>query len=569
MDGPDGGTRRAGMLDGMEQRPTAHGGQHETSRTLSASAGARLAAALREDRTGVRPGPFTGSPVADEPAPPRLPPEEGLEPVQRLGGTSWLVREARSGEQFVLRACPVEPGPHRDRSWSAVRSLAVALAGREDPCVVAVRGLLGPAEEPVGLVEDFLAGGSLAERLSGRDRLEPADVARVLRDAATGLATLHALGRCHGGLTARQILFRTPERPEAHGTPAGSAAAGVAVPGAAAVRAGTTAGTPEDDVRDLAVVGWAALTGRSPSGDAHRVPLAVLRPDAPSGLVRAVEASLDADPSARPTARELADRLATPHEPGPGAGTTPTTRTARRPGRGGGTAPATYRARSGAARRTVLVGGLALLLAAGGTVLLGQQDSSPPPPPSPDTATAAAPAPPVTPGQSGTASPGRERPRATSPSTAPDPRRAVRELVARRGQALRTGDARLLEEVYAPGADAAAADRDTIARAAGTDDGSFDELLLEVESLRDAPPGSAAAPAEPGTVALLAEVRVDGYRGEPDGAPSVVRSGQGWLQSVVVTLVDGDRGWRLARVEPAAGAPPGTGADPAREDPRG
>ncbi|MFI7579957.1 hypothetical protein [Kocuria kalidii] len=548
----------------MEQRPAAHGGQHETSRTLSASARARLAAALREDRTGARPGPFVGTPAEDGPAPPRLPPEDGLEPVHRLGGSSWLVREVRSGEQFVLRACPAEPGPQRDRSWRAVRSLAVALAGREDPCVVAVRGLLGPVEAPVGLVEDFLAGGSLAERLSGRDRLDPVAVASVLRDAATGLAALHALGRCHGGLTARQILFRTPERQEGHGTPEGAAAAG-----AAAVRAGTTAGRPEDDVRDLAVVGWAALTGRSPSDDAHRVPLAVLRPDAPSGLVRAVEASLDADPSARPTARELADRLASPHEPGPGAGAAPTTRPARRPGRGGGSTPTTDPSRSATGRRLLLGGGLALVLASGAAVLLGQQDSSPRPSPAVTARATVTAALPVTSEPSGPAAHGGARPDATPPATAADPRRAVRELVARRGAALRTGDARLLEEVYAPGADAAAADREAIAHADGAGDGVFDELLLEVESVRDPPPGTAAGSSEPGTVALLAEVRVDGYRGEPDGAPSVVPSGRGWLQTVVVTLVDGERGWRLARVEPAAGAPPRTGADPAREDPRG
>lgn len=554
----------AGMLDGMEQRPTAHDGQHETSPALSASARARLAAALRADRTGARPGPFAGTPAADEPAPPRLPPEDGLEPVHLLGGSSWLVREARSGEQFVLRACPEEPGPQRDRSWRAVRSLAVALAGREDPCVVAVRGVLGPVEAPVGLVEDFLAGGSLAERLSGRDRLDPVVVASVLRDAATGLAVLHALGRCHGGLTARQILFRSPERQEGDGTPEGASAAG------AAVRAGTSDGRPEDDVRDLAVVGWAALTGRSPADDVHRVPLAVLRPDAPPGLVRAVEACLDADPSARPTARELADRLASPHELGPGAGTTPTTLPARRPGRGGGSTSTTHRSRSATGRRILLGGGLTLVLAAGGAVLLGQQDPSPPPSPAVTArTTATAPALPVIPEQPGTASPGGARPGATPPTTAADPRRAVRELVARRGEALRTGDTRLLEEVYAPGATAAAADRDTIARADGTGDGVFDELLLEVESVRDAPPGSAAGSSAPGAVTLLAEVRVDGYRGEPDGAPSVVPSGQGWLQSVVVTLVDGERGWRLAGVEPAAGAPPGSGAGPAREDPRG
>ncbi|MFI7494696.1 hypothetical protein ACH9D2_08250 [Kocuria sp. M4R2S49] len=92
--------------------------------------------------------------------------------------------------------------------------------------------------------------------------------------------------------------------------------------------------------------------------------------------------------------------------------------------------------------------------------------------------------------------------------------------------------------------------------------------MLEVQSIRDAPAG----PAEPGTVELVAEVRVAGYRGEPDSDPSVERAGDGWVQTVLVALVDGERGWRLARVEPAAGATASPGPEqqePARQDPRG
>jgi hypothetical protein len=461
----------------MEQRPAAHGGHHEPSRAPSVSARARLAAAVRDDGAG----PLPGTRIED--TPPRLPPEDGLEPVRRLGGRSWLVREARSGEHFVLRPCPEEPGPERDRSRAALRSLAVALAGRDEACLVAVRGLLGPAAAPVGLVEDFLRGGSLADRLAERGRLAPVEAAAVLRDAATGLAALHALGRCHGELSARQVLFRgtvTPPESPAAGPAESTGERTAAADGAghvAAVRAGTAAGSPEEDVRALGALGWVALTGRAPAREARRAPLSLLCPGAPPGLVRAVEAALDPDASARPTAAELADRFARAQEP--------------------------------------------------------------------------------------------------------DPRRALGELVARRGEALRTGDARLLDEVYAPGARAAAADRDTIARA----DGGFPGLVLEAESVRDGPAGSAP----PGGVVLVAEVRVDGHRGGPGTVPSVVPAGDGWVQTVLVELVHGEHGWRLSEVEPAAGAtaPPGTGSDgqsrngrgpdgqgpdgqePARQDPRG
>jgi hypothetical protein len=525
----------------MEQRPAAHGGHHEPSRAPSVSARARLAAAVRDD--GADPLPGTRA----EDTPPRLPPEDGLEPVRRLGGGSWLVREARSGEHFVLRPCPEEPGPERDRSRAALRSLAVALAGRDEACLVAVRGLLGPAAAPVGLVEDFLVGGSLADRLAERGRLAPAEAAAVLRDVATGLAALHALGRCHGELSARQVLFRGTVTPPA--TPAaGPAERTAAADGAghvAAVRAGTAAGSPEEDVRALGALGWAALTGRAPAREARRAPLSLLCPGAPPGLVRSVEAALAPDASVRPTAAELADRFARAQEPDPGG----------RRVAAAGPEPV----RTGGGRRAALVGAAALLLAAGGAVLLspGGADPSPDPAAHPATTPAATthPARPPSSTRSGPVAPGSvvDPPQASAEDA--DPRRALRELVARRGEALRTGDARLLDEVYAPGARAAAADRDTIARA----DGGFPGLVLEAESIRDGPAGSPP----PGGVVLVAEVRVDGHRGGPGTIPSVVPAGDGWVQTVLVELVHGERGWRLAEVEPAAGAtaPPGAGSD--------
>ncbi|MEX5299438.1 hypothetical protein RCG67_11730 [Kocuria sp. CPCC 205292] len=550
----------------MDQRPAAHGGHHEGTPGPPASARARLAAAVRDDRAHGRPGPSGGAPA--EETPPRLPPEDGLEPVRRLGGRSWLVRETRSGEHFVLRPCPEEPGPERDRSRAAALSLAVALAGREEPCLVAVRGLLGPAAAPVGLVEDFVAGGSLADRLAERGRLEPAGAAALLRDAATGLAALHALGRCHGELSARQVLLRATAATDGAGL-------------RAAVRAGTGGGSPAEDVRALGAVGWAALTGRAPARQARHVPLALLCPGAPAGLVRAVEAALEADPAARPTAADLAGLLVRDGEPTP---------------RGPGSPPAgPARPRAGR-RRAVLA--VALLLAAGSAALLLPGDGDPFPATTPDPAVVPDPAAssgraewsvplrslgpgplapgslapgPVASGPTGRAGPGAGPGGGTrqDPADVADPRKALRVLVARRGEALRTGDARLLEEVYAAGSEAAAADRETIARGAGI----FSALELEVGSIREAPAGSSG----PGTVALVAEVRVEGYPGRPGAAPSVVPAGDGWVQTVLAVLAQGEQGWRLTGVEAVAGptVPPGPEQreparwDPARQDPRG
>ncbi|MEX5294863.1 hypothetical protein QYM41_06245 [Kocuria sp. CPCC 205268] len=583
----------------MDHRPAATDGHHEEGRALPDSPRERLVAALRDDRAPGRPGP-QGTSSADgagEDAPPRLPPEDGLEPVRRLGGRSWLVREARSGEQFVLRPCPQEPGPARDRSRAAFLSLAVALGGREEPCLVPVRGLLGPASAPLGLVEDFLPGGSLADRIAEHGRLAPGEAGALLRDAATGVAVLHALGRCHGELSPCQVLFRGTGSADGAGLPA-------------AVRAGRGTGSPEDDVRDLGALGWAALTGRAPARGGPRVDLSLLCPGAPPGLVRAVEDALGDDPAARPTAAGLAERIDRAPEPSPEDPQVPAGR--RAPGgrraldgrraRGGRRATSGRRVRGGheqgpERRRAVLVAVAvaAMLLAGGGAVLLPSGDPGPAPAAVPEPATtdpgsaagaepattdpgSAAGAEPATAGDPGSAA-GAEPATRGSPGSAADPRRALRELVARRGLALRTGDAGLLDEVYAPGAEAAAADRDTIARVSG----EFRDLELEVVGLRDAPAGEGVR----GTATLVAEVRVDGYPGDPGAVPSVAAAGHGWVQTVRVRLVEGPQGWRMAAVEPVAGAgsapgrapqdperraPEGPGPerrDPERQDPRG
>jgi hypothetical protein len=148
-----------------------------------------------------------------------------------------------------------------------------------------------------------------------------------------------------------------------------------------------------------------------------------------------------------------------------------------------------------------------------------------------------------------------------------DPERALRELVARRGQALRTGDLRLLEEVYEPGA-ALEADRRTVARALESGDDPFGELVLEVVAVAPLAPAPAGRDVAAGaTAAYRAEVRTQGYRGTPGPGLAVVPAGNGWVQTVDVVLVaDGER-WRVREVAPAGeGAP--SASHPGVDDPR-
>lgn len=495
---------------------------------------------------------------------PLLPEAEGLQSVRPLGRSTWLVREERSGEEFVLRVC-ARDGAGPGLAPAVARAAAGDLAGRQTPHLVAVRALLGPAATPVGLVEDRLAGGSLAERLARRGPLRADEAAEVLRGAAAGLAALHALGWCHGRLTARQVLFR------------GEGTDGVALAGAA-VPPGGGGGRPEDDVRALGVVAWTALTGRVPGPDGHRVPLALLCPAAPPELVGAVQAALAVEPADRPTAAALAAGAAgAAASPALGSGRAAPGRAvpggvdtgARRPGRA---RRAGGRARAGARRwrgRLSVAAALVLAAAAAGTLLVPEEDgrSAPGSPPVPGSS---ATRPAGVPGAAGTGpaedhDPGHRSAedtrtgREADGAVADGAGEALRELVARRGRALRTGDARILEEVYAPGSATLAADRRTLERADRGGGDPFAGLVLEVAAVRPAGPAAPAA----GVVEVVAEVRTHGYRGDPGAAPSVVPAGDDWVQTVDVVLVRTAQGWRLRDVAPAAAA-----GDPATQDPR-
>ncbi|RUQ02385.1 hypothetical protein D8M38_12695, partial [Kocuria sp. HSID17582] len=85
------------------------------------------------------------------------------------------------------------------------------------------------------------------------------------------------------------------DRVEHHRDAAGPVAAGSATGASAA-----------QDVHDLAVTGWLALTGRYPGPDSHRVPLSLMCPTAPRHLVLMLEAALCDDHGQRPSAHELA-----------------------------------------------------------------------------------------------------------------------------------------------------------------------------------------------------------------------------------------------------------------------
>jgi hypothetical protein len=174
------------------------------------------------------------------------------------------------------------------------------------------------------LVLDRAMGGSLAALVRARGALDPGEVVTVLSPLAGALADLHERGVVHGDVAPGNVLFDDLGRPllgdlglatvigapvdgDVRGTP------GYADP----ARAAGGPPTPASDVHGLAAVAWLAVTGRAPDPADRRAPLVAVAPHLPVELALLLEAALDVDPDARPTARELAVRAfdAVPPEP--------------------------------------------------------------------------------------------------------------------------------------------------------------------------------------------------------------------------------------------------------------
>ena len=240
---------------------------------------------------------------------------------------------------------------------------ARALAVLADPHVVGIHDVVvGVAGTEPFLVMELCPDGSLGDRLVDGRAMPLDDALPLLADAAMGLAALHAAGIVHRDVTPRNVLLAGGR---ARIGDLGLARAGVpgeAPPGAGLTVAGTAVGTlaylapevlhgetatPASDVYALAAVVYRTLTGvlPHPAGTIAEVvtgreqavaPLARMAPGTPPAVADLVDRALVIDPTARPTAAEVAaslavaerargaGRSATPGVPGPAATPSPT-----------------------------------------------------------------------------------------------------------------------------------------------------------------------------------------------------------------------------------------------------
>lgn len=265
--------------------------------------------------------------TTDDPAPsvPHIP---GYTPLRLLGSggssTVWLASRDKDGARFAIKC--IMGGPGKDSRGSAgpdsqhgLREGRI-LSGLEHEHLIRLHDVMdlpGVGTGSVGLVMDFAAGGSLANLVGGRRKLGIGEAVTILTPVAQVLAYLHAQGTAHGDISPGNVLFTAQGKPLV--TDLGVAGVvgeenqsldvgtdGFVDPSIAARGDGAgEALQPERDVYSLAALGWYCLTGMAPEIAKHRPPLPLLVPDVPKGLAAALEAGLDPDPRARPTAREL------------------------------------------------------------------------------------------------------------------------------------------------------------------------------------------------------------------------------------------------------------------------
>jgi serine/threonine-protein kinase len=210
---------------------------------------------------------------------------------------------------------------------------ARALAAAAHPSVVAVFDV-SPGDPETGrepfYVMELCDGGTLADRLSEKGRLDPADLAPALASVAQGLAELHRRGVVHRDVKPANIVY-SGDRPKLADFGLARSeeqdlttltAKGMTVGTLAYLAPELLAGSPAtaaSDIYALGVTAYQGLTGRLPKEAASIGELienrtkkaAAVSAAAPelSRFDRPIRKALAVDPEARPDADELAAAL--------------------------------------------------------------------------------------------------------------------------------------------------------------------------------------------------------------------------------------------------------------------
>ncbi len=245
-------------------------------------------------------------------------------------GIVFLARDVALDRPVAIKLLPPALAGNRRLRERFVREARLA-ARLSHPNIVPIHAV-EEAGRLVWFVMAFVPGESLGQRLRARGPLPPAEVARILRDIAWGLAYAHGQGVIHRDVKPDNVLLETG------GRRALIADFGIARPvqdlDADQEPVAGTIGylSPEQargerldgrsDLYSLGVVGYTALAARLPYPAATLAELverqlagpppalATVGPHLPRALCRAIDRCLSLRPDARPrNGEELADVL--------------------------------------------------------------------------------------------------------------------------------------------------------------------------------------------------------------------------------------------------------------------
>jgi serine/threonine protein kinase/TPR repeat protein len=253
---------------------------------------------------------------------------------------------------------------------------------------------IGEAEGLAFIIMPLISGESLRGVLDREGAMQPAEVRRVLREAALGLAAAHDAGVIHRDIKPENIMLEGRDKRVLlmdFGISKAVGALGDGDPSQALTTTGIIIGTPQymspeqacgdksidarSDQYSLAVVGYRMLAGGLPfEGESTRAvlyqqlvaeppPIATKVPGIPGGLANAIQRAMAKEPNERFASMiEFAAMLDTD---------APASR------------PKPVPSRSKLRRNQVIAAAAIVVLAAGGWLISARGKSTPPPPPAP------------------------------------------------------------------------------------------------------------------------------------------------------------------------------------------
>lgn len=225
----------------------------------------------------------------------------------------WLATDAQLGRKVVVKL--LAPGADRER----FRREARAVAALSHPNIVHLFDFGHEGGRPY-MVFEYLAGGSLEDRLADAEALSKEEIARIAREVAEGLAHAHECGVVHRDLKPGNLLFDGDGRSKiadfgiarVQGTDT-LTDAGAVLGTAAYISPEQVRGepvTPASDVYSFGVILYLLLSGRLPFEAATPTELAALHRDADppplphsgaaEGLAAVAMGALAKDPLQRP-----------------------------------------------------------------------------------------------------------------------------------------------------------------------------------------------------------------------------------------------------------------------------